>query len=44
MAIAIKPRQHWRVGLIGPLVCLLVAAGAIARFATAGHDGALAPS
>jgi tetratricopeptide (TPR) repeat protein len=40
MAIAINPRRHWRVGLIGPLVCLLVAAGAIARFATAGHDGA----
>ena len=40
MAIAINPRRHWRLGLIGPLVCLLVAAGAIARFATAGHDGA----
>jgi predicted Zn-dependent protease len=40
MAIAIKPIRHWRVGLIGPLVCLLLAAGAIARFATAGHDGA----
>jgi tetratricopeptide (TPR) repeat protein len=40
MAIAINPRRHWRLGLIGPLVCLLVAAGAIARFAAAGHDGA----
>jgi tetratricopeptide (TPR) repeat protein len=40
MAIAINPRRHWRLGIIGPLVCLLVAAGAIARFATAGHDGA----
>ncbi len=40
MAIAINPRRHWRRGLIGPLVCLLVATGAIARFATAGHDGA----
>jgi tetratricopeptide (TPR) repeat protein len=41
MAIAINPRRHWRVGLIGPVVCLLIAAGAIARFATAGHDRAL---
>ncbi len=40
MAIAINPRRYWRVGLIGPLVCLLVAAGAIARFATAGHGRA----
>lgn len=40
MAIAINPRRHRRVGLIGPLVCLLVAGGAIARFAAAGHGGA----
>jgi tetratricopeptide (TPR) repeat protein len=40
MAIAINPKRHWRAGLIGPVVCLLIAVGAIARFATAGHGGA----
>jgi tetratricopeptide (TPR) repeat protein len=40
MATAITPTRRWRAGLLGPLVCLLVAIGAIARFAVLGHDGA----